>query len=359
MTTAPAQHQQHQQHQQHDTMGSSQQEGVDFKTPTMDELLRISIKLSDSERMHEAALKETGEFNVSPEDAAWLKEAMGMTQKSDAERMKESLAVLNDEAETQSHKEYALDLILFAIEDIDNACDFVKLRPLDTDADAAANGLPTLLRLLEDGENPTMRLGAAWLLGTLMQNNPKAQAAVLEASADLANKLAALTMSDPEIEVRRKALLALSSLARNSEAGQAAFLAAGGATLPAQLLGEPSPDSALTKRGLFLAAHLVGEAPEQFAAPFSEAGVAPLCCGLIGASGGDWDGEDLDLREQALRLLLALATAAPEPLQAETGDALSEAVASRASEIGSLEGDEKEWRMTELEIGAELLAALA
>ena len=198
----------------------SQEDGEDFKTPSMAELLRISLKLSDKEAMHEAAL-ENRELSVSAEDQAWLKEAMGMTQKSDADRMKEALVVINDAAESQAHKEYALDLILFAIEDIDNACDFVKF-------DGA---LETLLRLLDD-DIATMRLGAAWLLGTLTQNNPKAQAAVLGASAEIVVKLMALTLGDPETEVQRKALLAVSSLARNSEAGQVAFLAAGGPALP-------------------------------------------------------------------------------------------------------------------------------
>ena len=149
----------------------SQEDASDFKTPSMEELLRISLKLSDKEAMHEAALEGRG-MTVSPEDQAWLKEAMGMTQKSDAERMKEALVIVDDAAESRAHKEYALDLILFCIEDIDNACDFVKF-------DGA---LATLLRLLKDG-NATMRLGSAWLLGTLAQNNPKAQKAILEAKA--------------------------------------------------------------------------------------------------------------------------------------------------------------------------------
>merc|ERR1719214_478358 len=101
-----------------------------------------------------------------------------MTQKSDADRMKEALAVINDAAESQPHKEYALDLILFCIEDIDNACDFVKF-------DGA---VATLLQLLE-ADVPTFRLDA-------------------------------MARGDGEVEVRRKALLAISGLVRNSEAGQ-------------------------------------------------------------------------------------------------------------------------------------------
>lgn len=324
----------------------SQEDGTDFQTPSMEELLRISLKLSDKEAMHEAALEGRG-LTISPEDQEWLKEAMGMTQKSDAERMKEALAIINDEAESQPHKEYGLDLILFAIEDIDNACDFVKF-------DGA---LATLLRLIED-EHATMRLGAAWLLGTLAQNNPKAQAAILGENAEIVARLVTLTLNDPEVEVQRKAMLAVSALVRNCEAGQAAFITANGPSLLAQLLGAEAPDSALQKRSLLLASHLIGESPAQFLAPISDSKIASLCSEVIGASSGDLDGEDLDLREQALRLLLALARVSAEQLQAECGEMLGTAVTARAQQVATLEGDEREWRETEVEMGRELLATL-
>lgn len=328
-------------------MGSQEDDGLDFKTPSMEELLRISLKLSDKEAMHEAAL-EKRELSISKEDQEWLKEVMGMKEVCDADRMKEALAVINDTGESQERKEYALDLILFAIEDMDNACDFVKFD----------GGLATLLRLLDD-RNATMRLGAAWLLGTLTQNNPKAQAAVLGTGEDIAVKLMALTVDDPQVEVQRKALLALSSLARNSEAGQAAFLAAGGATLPAKLLGSQAPDRPLQKRSLFLAAHLIGESPTQFLSPFSDTKLASLCCELIGASSSDELGsEDLDLREHALLLLLELSRAGAEQLQAECGERLRAALLARAAQVGALEVEEKEWRDVELEMGQQLLSLM-
>jgi len=325
----------------------SQEDGTDFETPSMEELLRISLKLSDKEAMHEAALEGRG-LTISPEDQAWLKEAMGMTQKSDAERMKEALVIIDDAAEAQAHKEYALDLILFAIEDIDNACDFVKF-------DGA---LTTLLRLLED-ENATMRLGSAWLLGTLAQNNPKAQAAILGTTSEIIAQLIAMTLNDPEVEVQRKAMLAVSALVRNCEAGQAAFIAAGGPTLPAKLMGAETPDAALQKRSLLLATHLIGESPAKFLSAIGDSNIASLCCREIGASSSaDLDSEDLDLREQALRLLLSLARSSAAWLQTQCGDSLRAAVTARAAQVAALEGDEKEWRETEVEMGRQLLAEL-
>ena len=325
---------------------ASNPEGEDFATPSMDELLRISIKLSDQERLQEAAAQGAS-LSMSKEDQEWLKEAMGMTQKSDADRMKEALAVINDAAESQPHKEYALDLILFCIEDIDNACDFVKF-------DGA---VATLLQLLE-ADVPTFRLGAAWLLGTLVQNNPKAQDAVLGASADVVRRLDAMARGDGEVEVRRKALLAISGLVRNSEAGQAAFLAAEGPSLLASLLS--GGDAALQKRAMFLAAHLLGESPALFTPSLGDTalGLVGLCSGLVGASGGDWDGEDLDLREQGLKLLVKLLGAARGAAGEEESQALRRALEARAAEISGLKDEPREWREAELELGRELLGLL-
>jgi hypothetical protein len=92
----------------------------DFQTPSMSELLRISIKLSDKEQLHNAALKET-KLTLSDEDKAWLAEAMDVRGLSDADRMKAALVIVNDPVEEQSHKEYMLDTILWFVEDLDNA----------------------------------------------------------------------------------------------------------------------------------------------------------------------------------------------------------------------------------------------
>jgi hypothetical protein len=108
-----------------------------------------------------------------------------------------------------------------------------------------------------------------------------------------------------------------------------------------------------------LASHLIGESPAQFLSPIRGTKIASLCSRVIGASSsGDIESEDLDLREQALRLLLSFASASAEELQAECGDSLRAAVTARAAQVAALEGDEKEWRETEVAMGKELIAAL-
>ena len=129
-----------------------------------------------------------------------------------------------------------------------------------------------MIRLL-DAELPVMRLGAAWIMGTLVQNNPKSQAAVLAARGGgvVVPMLVERARADAEAQVRQKALMALSGLARNCEAGQAAFLASEGVELLASIASEePSTDLALSTRALFLGAHLVRQDPAAFASRMGE-----------------------------------------------------------------------------------------
>lgn len=302
----------------------------------MAELLRISIKLSDKEQLHNAALQES-EVGLSEDDKNWLIEAMDVRGKSDADRMKEALTIINNAEEPQSHKEYALDLILWFIEDIDSANDFVRFE----------DGLATLLRLLR-AEVPVLRLGAAWIMGALVQNNEKAQAAVLAATGAEGGSpvavpvLAELVLTDAEVEVRRKALLALSGIARNSEPGQAAFLAAGGPALLATVLSEPAPDAALCRRALFLAGHLVREAPATFAELLGKAAdssLVPACVELLGSE-STREGEP-DLEEQALVLLQALAEVEAGIVSAAEG--MGAALRARQAAIGRLPAEEQEY----------------
>ena len=256
----------------------------DFKTPSLDELLRISIILSDKEKLHESALQDSPAMEMPEEDKRWLLEAMAVgAGKSDASRMEDSLAVLADASEPLTHKEYSLDLLLFLVEDIDNANNFVKL-------DGA---LPSLVKLLPSA-HPTLRLGAAWVLGAAMQNNPKAQAVVHAAGCLPA--LLGLARDDGVVDVRRKALLAVSALVRGFDAGHAAFTKAGGFTLLASLAGAKA-DAQLRKRALFLAAHLLSEAPAL--------GAAAADAGLLKAAAGQLTAADAEARELALSVLQA------------------------------------------------------
>jgi hypothetical protein len=313
---------------------SAKMAGADFETPTLAELLRISIKLSDKEELHNAALKES-RLTLSEEDKQWLIDAMGVRDKTPGERMLDALAAINSADEPVSRKEYALDMLLWFVEDIDNANDFVRFD----------DGVATMLRLLAD-ELTVMRLGGAWILGVLVQNNPAAQDAVLAFAGESAAvpRLIVMAQEDLEVEVRRKALLALSGLARNSESGQSAFLAGDGDALLAALLVEPEPDSAT---------HLLREAPAAFAPRFGQARADVLspCAALVGPSGHSCGEEDVELREQALRFLQALAeSGAVEEVQSKLGSTL----AAREEEIATMDAEARMDRETELELAQAL-----
>jgi len=314
--------------------------GDDFETPTLSELLRISIKLSDKEELHNAALRES-RLTLSEEDKQWLIDAMGVRDKSPAERMLDALETIKSTDEPLPHKEFALDMLLWFTEDIDNANDFVRFD----------DGVATLLRLLTDAL-PVMRLGGAWILGTLAQNNPAAQDAVLSAASGCAvPQLVAMVRGDTEVEVRRKALLALSALVRNSESGQSKFIAEHGNTLLIACLLEAKPDSTLCRRALFLATHLLREAGATFVPLFVEADILSPCAALVGPSSQPGTAEDIDLREQALRCLSALAEGGiAEAVRSQLGSTL----AARAEQILGMDAEARRDRETEVELGQAL-----
>lgn len=318
-------------------------EAGDFKTPSLDELLRISITLSDKEKLHEAALHDSPAVAMSGEDKKWLLEAMnggdGDGPKNDAERMKQALVVVNDPAEPVNHKEYSLDLILFCIEDIDNALDFVKFD----------GGLATLLQLLAS-EQPSLRLGAAWLLGTLVQNNPKAQEAVF--GTGCLPTLLGLVRCDSVVDVRRKAFLAVSSLVRGYSPASDSFIdSLSGFGVLCDTIAET--DLQLQKRALFLAAHMLREEPTRVDLARKAGMISKAAAPLVAAAGDD------ELREFVLGLLVLLVdgnpAAAAEANEAGVGPGLVE----RKRVIGALEGDEREWAEEELRLCNQLSGLLA
>lgn len=123
---------------------------------------------------------------------------------SQAELMKEAMAVLHSDEVDVDNKHIAFDNLEQLIETIDNAN---NLEPL---------GLwPPLLQLL-DHEDAGMRRMAATCVGTAVQNNVRAQQHLVSLQTALP-ALVARALSDPDAAVRRKAVYALSSAVRNSQ----------------------------------------------------------------------------------------------------------------------------------------------
>ncbi|KAF8586410.1 nucleotide exchange factors-like protein [Ramaria rubella] len=85
--------------------------------------------------------------------------------KSDAVLMKDALAVGIDETQCIEDRVTALDDLEMLVEQIDNANNLTPLQMY-----------PKILSLLSQTSPDLLRMGALWILGTAVQNNPKAQA---------------------------------------------------------------------------------------------------------------------------------------------------------------------------------------
>ncbi|KAF7373632.1 Fes1 domain-containing protein [Mycena sanguinolenta] len=125
--------------------------------------------------------------------------------KSDAEQMKEDLAVAKDESQSESARVDALDHLEMLIEQIDNANNLEKLQMWSP-----------LQSLVTSEPSNSIKMQALWVIGTALQNNPAAQDAY--ASHDplpvLTSCLAPSASSTSQI--RSKAIYALSGLLKHN-----------------------------------------------------------------------------------------------------------------------------------------------
>ena len=221
-------------------------------------------------------------------------------------------------------------------EDIDVACDLSKV-----------GGLPPLLATLRDSPHPTLRALAAGLVATVVQNNPKAQAALLDAGA-----LQAVLHSarhDPEVAVRSKALLAVSCLVRGCAPAVVAFRLGDGFGALRAALGEEG----LQKRALFLAHHFAGLSDPDLHA-MVELGFVRGATAALGSA-------DRGYREAGLRFLLELAhnvdfEAEPRALSDLRHPLLEERLRGREAALAG--GEEGEAAEEERQLVGDLLTML-
>ncbi|KAK4962629.1 hsp70 nucleotide exchange factor fes1 [Elasticomyces elasticus] len=136
-------------------------------------------------------------------DPALLAQLLGGP--SDADLMRQAMTAILSPEMPQDQKMIAWDNLEQLIESIDNA---MNLTPLGMWA-------PLVQQL--DAEEAGSRMMAAWCISTAVQNNVKAQEAMLATGA--VEKLAGLVLGDADQGVRKKACNALSSECRNFQAG--------------------------------------------------------------------------------------------------------------------------------------------
>lgn len=182
--------------------------------PNWDGLLKWSLSHSDGTRPTR---------NLSEEDRKWFMEAMQAQTVDVVKRMKEiSLVmqtpeeVLESQGVTSEDIESLLDELQEHVESIDMANDLHSI-----------GGLVPLLGYLSN-THANIRAKAAEVVSTIVQNNPKSQQLVMEASG-LEPLLSNFT-SDADVTVRTMALSAISSLIRHNKPGISAFRLANGYT---------------------------------------------------------------------------------------------------------------------------------
>ncbi|KAI0920623.1 hypothetical protein AcW1_002308 [Taiwanofungus camphoratus] len=125
--------------------------------------------------------------------------------KSDAQLMKEALAVAVDETKNEEDRIQALDDFEMLVEQIDNANNIEKLKMWEP--------LHGLLTSPTSPDEITMQ--TLWIVGTAVQNNPSAQASYLSLGP-VPSLLSFLSPSVKSAKIRSKAMYALSGLLKHN-----------------------------------------------------------------------------------------------------------------------------------------------
>ena len=169
----------------------------------MNDLLKWSIENSQSSNPQiENGSANDGQSLQAPErpiNMEALRSLMGGP--SDADLMKESMAIIHSPDTSLDDKTIAFDNFEQLIETIDNANNIDSL------------GLWSPLISVLGSKEAELRKFAAWCIGTAVQNNVKAQEKVL--ALDAIPLLIRVGVEDESEAVRRKAIYALSSEIRN------------------------------------------------------------------------------------------------------------------------------------------------
>ncbi|RWR95395.1 hsp70-binding protein 1 [Cinnamomum micranthum f. kanehirae] len=249
--------------------------------PNWEGLLKWSLAHSDGSRPTR---------NLSEEDRKWFMEAMQAQTVDVVKRMKDITLVMQTPKEvldaqgvTSADLEDMLDELQEHVESIDMANDLHSI-----------GSLVPLLSFLKNN-HPGIRAKAADVVNTIVQNNPKSQQLVMEANGF--EPLLSNFISDPDINVRTKALGAISSLIRHNKPGIAAFRLANGY---AGLRDALSSDSVrFQRKALSLIQYLLHENSSDCSA-ISELGFPRIMMHLASS-------DDAAVREAALHGLLEIA----------------------------------------------------
>jgi len=178
----------------------------------MNSLLQWGIENSEASRnTTSGAAASTANANGAPASGTPIRglnaEAINalLGGPSDADLMREAMTVIRSPSVSISNKLVAFDNFEQLVEQIDNANNVASL------------GLWNPLVEQLDSPDADLRRMAAWCVGTTVQNNSKAQERLLAVGG--IPKLVRLAVEDEDPTVRRKCVYALSSEMRNYQPG--------------------------------------------------------------------------------------------------------------------------------------------
>ncbi|WIA12966.1 hypothetical protein OEZ85_006580 [Tetradesmus obliquus] len=197
----------------------------------MESLLHWAIEHSDPDKLREQA--EVARRDEAVKDFVERKKRVQelsdivSQQPSEAQLMMDNIAVLTDAGSSAADKGQALGNLQVLVEPIDNANDLKVL-----------GGLPPLVDLLQQQQQPELQEGAAYVLGTAASNNAKLVEALLQQHPGAMQQLLQIAASKHE-GAANKAMYALGSIVRSPVAlARSQFYAQAGLGQLQALLGQ-------------------------------------------------------------------------------------------------------------------------
>ncbi|KAI7848666.1 armadillo-type protein [Circinella umbellata] len=148
---------------------------------------------------------------------------------------------------------------------------------------------PPLLSQL-NAEEPEIRKGVAWVCGTAMQNNPKAQEAFL-ANEGL-EKLVELLKNEQSKQVKATVIYAVSGLLKHSSKAQELFEQKGGFDALFAIV-KPTTEPTILRKTVFLFNSLLIENKQFGSKLLEQGGLKDLCDTLAKYTEDDQDDEDM------------------------------------------------------------------
>ncbi|KAG0711690.1 Hsp70-binding protein 1 [Chionoecetes opilio] len=235
---------------------------------------------------------------LDPERRRFLEEALSSLTVNVAKKMAEGIKILSSEAVTMAgedvaEQEEAIAVIEDYVDDLNHANDLYKM-----------GGFPVLVGCL-DSPHPSLRAGAAGLMGDVCQNNPLCQENIL--TLNVLPQLLSIIDGDEDTTTRVKAMYAVSCLIRDYPEGEKAFMEANGFSFLMRAM--QSGVEKLVVKATFLFSRLIQDNDSYKAELLSMGYVEQLFTLLSGDEIGDIS------REHCTAALLGLASSYPPALK--------------------------------------------